>query len=198
MKAKCAALLAGMLPLGAMAVTAASADEILTYTGNDFKTEAFAPYSTSDRVTITIDLATPLGPNLDLAAQNPGSATAFDGVQTLTLSSDVQATFDFSTDATGNITFWFVELSVIAANPTIASTNDLVHTPGDFGELSGISFGEIVNNPGTWTSQITGVPGPAAGAGLPGLLMAACGFLWWRRHRRNPNATGPFAHKAAA
>jgi hypothetical protein len=198
MKTKRFGLVGAALALGGMLlmnVTAASADETLTYTGKDFTEVSGPSYTTSDRVTMTIDLATPLGPNLNLAAQTPSSASAFDGVQTLTLISGVQGTFDFSTDATGNITSWFVQLSEIAANPTISSVNTL--GAEDFGELSGISFG-IAHNPGIWTSQITAVPGPSAGAGLPGLLMAACGFLSWRRHRRNPNATDPFAHEAAA
>jgi hypothetical protein len=38
---------------------------------------------------------------------------------------------------------------------------------------------------GTWTVTVSDVPGPIAGAGLPGLI-AACGgpLAWWRRRRK--------------
>jgi hypothetical protein len=46
-------------------------------------------------------------------------------------------------------------------------------------QLTIISTGDL-----TFTPQNAGVPGPIAGAGLPGLLFAGSGFLAWLRRKR--------------
>jgi len=191
-----------------MAVPAANADEILTYKGNDF-TSVTGSYTTSDFISITIDLSTPLGNNLPFTSVTPNSVLASDGVQTI--SSPLPhlpppltgSSYMFQTGPTGTPISWAVDIadSITFGEIITLGTNIFNAPSGDFATIDRIGSsvnGFNVDLPGIWTTEITGVPGPSAGVGLPGLLMAACGFLWWRRHRRNPNATGPFAHGAAA
>jgi len=44
--------------------------------------------------------------------------------------------------------------------------------------------GASIEDRGTVTSPIAAVPGPIAGAGLPGLIFAGGGLLVWRRRKR--------------
>jgi hypothetical protein len=52
--------------------------------------------------------------------------------------------------------------------------------PGSIGTV----FGGVTTNHGVFFDAVSAVPGPIAGAGLPGLIFAGGGLLaWWRRKR---------------
>jgi hypothetical protein len=90
---------------------------------------------------------------------------------------------------------------------TQLSTDNLAFTPGDFdtsgtitltlnaGDTYGFYVNTVDNQGGrgeidvTSASGINPVPGPIAGAGLPGLIFASGGLLaWWRRKRNTAQA----------
>jgi hypothetical protein len=84
------------------------ADTVYTYTGNDFDRFDYAntSYSTSDFVSLSFDLAAPLGPNLVTQIVLPTIYTVSDGVETVYPSMVSGSAFIFSTDASGNIIDW--------------------------------------------------------------------------------------------
>ena len=159
------AIAVGILSLSGafLASTAASANVILNYTGNDFTTVS-GPYSTADAVTGTLTFSGPLADNLTLVSTitPPLSFSFTDGVQTITNSSvgSMGPYFHFQTDSSGNITAWSV--TVIAANDSSEIfTSNYPAVVADEGNLySGealVGFGRD-SNPGTFS--VVGVPEP--------------------------------------
>ena len=93
--------------LAAFSVSPACADVVYTYTGNDF-TSTTSPYTTDDYVTVTMDYASALQPNLVDSAVTPVSWPFSDGVNTATNSTSgyILTSDTVSTNASGQITSW--------------------------------------------------------------------------------------------
>ena len=104
------------------------------YTGNPF-TQVSDPYTTSDFVTVMMTLAAPLPPNMFDIQVTPTAFTLSDGVQTLTnFANVVNATFLFSTDASGAIIQWAVDVGVIDGGTERIITTNSSPAAGRFDE----------------------------------------------------------------
>jgi hypothetical protein len=167
--------------------TSARADAILTYAGQpltgSYSTDVYiGPTTTMPGLTAVLDLT--------CSGLCNGSFTTTD-VSSLDVGTYRWPSCCFTADLTianGSVTSWNVSYSNGPAVYTTTSAGD------HFSEFSGIPFIEWYSayysnsTPGTWTIELVpnaSVPGPVAGAGLPGLV-ASCGGLlaWWRRRRK--------------
>ena len=136
------ALTAGLVPQPLFAVPVT-----YVYTGNPF-TNVSGPYTTSDRVTARVTLASPLPANMSLQIVTSLAFSFSDGVQTLTnLTPLASPSFSFQTDASGNIFAWIVGVATAQAGIFTVNTADNVFAKGfsDDGE------GQILRTPGTWS-----------------------------------------------
>jgi hypothetical protein len=127
------------------------ADIMYTYTGNPF-TDVSGPYTTSDRVTATVTLASPFGPNMPLTIVTPLAFSFSDGVQTITDLNVLSTSIAFETGQTGVITEW--EIQVISGFGVVRTTN----TPplGDVVDVGAMGPAQGFNRfaPGEWASIV--------------------------------------------
>jgi hypothetical protein len=181
-------MLTAAIVAAAMIVGTASrsmASSVYDYVGNDF-TFALAPYTTLDSISGSVTLSTPLGDNLNLQTVTPTAFSFSDGVQTLN-QSNASSIFDFSTNASGQITQWVFALQGSFPLGSIQSEDlSAISGPVQDRAQNGPTGVAMNSSAGSWSS-VPATPLPpalwffATGLGLTGLFgrrskrAAACG-----------------------
>jgi hypothetical protein len=153
----------------AASTLAAHADTTYTYTGNPFTLiTPGSPYTTSNFVSGSFMVATPLGDNLNDVDITPVSFSFSDGVLS-TVDNLSLAGFSIATDASGDIAAWIVVFNFVSD----ASIN-FSSISGDIDQAENGSIGASFQ-PGTWTETTNSpVPEPESlmlvGTGLLGVF----------------------------
>lgn len=159
-------VLCGLL-LAALSSTAALADTIYTYTGNPFTTtEVGGIYTSSDFISGSFTVATPLAADSPYGAITPESFSFSDGIQTFNSLSTSLAFFGVATDDTGNIVGWYISLSADdhVSNLNTSTGNVIgVADEAKIDQAGTIDRVFVFNDPGTWTtSDPSTVPEPSS------------------------------------
>jgi len=152
----------------------------LTYIGPDYNiTLGPNAYNASENVSGTISFVGTLGANLPNALITPSTFSFFDGIQTFTNTGTYSAeTFNFTTDATGQITAWKINIAEGSSGiPNIYTSylpSYLNGTTIDDGQLSPMVYGEYFgNSKGFWTVTTSSVSEPSSVV----LLFISFGFV---------------------
>jgi PEP-CTERM motif len=169
----------------ALSVDSARADVVTyTYVGADF-TNAHAPFTMAENLPGTISFSAPLAANLTV---NPGTTVsnvtpaAFSftaGPETLTSAAFTPSftSFQFSTDAAGNITGWDIVIGLSGGGQI--NINNFSGNVRDQVTDSGSDFANVVNKPGQFTLTAA-VPEPSTWAMMI-LGFVGLGFMAVRR-----------------
>jgi hypothetical protein len=166
--------------IGILSTTPCLGAETLTYTGNYFTSIGNNVYSTSDRITATIVLSSPLGRNFD-GLVVPSSFMLSDGVNSYSNSPGTLSDFDFVTNGSGQITSWSMDARIDGFY-YFAQSMDMagdVEDIGEFGVTEDREYGLNMNDPGSWTTG--GAPEPAEWAILLMGIAVLGGTLRLRR-----------------
>ena len=152
-----------------------------TYSGADF-TFVSGPYTTSDHLTGSFTAAT-LGNNLSYAPLDVYSYDFTDGVRTLTGSYLIVG--NVSTDATGAIVEWYLNLGVLGSECITQGGYLPGNVAVDQCEIdSGYSgLGEVLHSNGSWTMVTSPTPEPSAFALL---ATGSLGLMALARRRSSP------------
>jgi hypothetical protein len=160
------------------------ADTIYTYTGNSFTdtSQSFGLFTTSDSVTGSFTVTSPLGSNLVFAPVNWTAFSFSDGYETITNNTPniTVETFQVSTDPTGKIVGWADQVVVgfylanvhTYSDPGFGGISDdggQTAIPGHYPQAS--NYGD----PGTWTSADVVDPTPSTVPEPSSLLLLSTG-----------------------
>jgi hypothetical protein len=164
--------------LFAMDAVSARADVVYSYTGVAFTTVS-GSYTTSMKVTGSIDLTSALGANFGPATVTPNSFSFSDGLQTITNTTpSVSSFFVLQTGFFGNINFWQIVLAILLGEVV----DEIVVTlSGDHAEF--VPSQAFNNTAGSWSAPVSTVPLPTT---LPLFAtgLGALGLLGWRRKKK--------------
>jgi hypothetical protein len=174
------------IAIAVSAAASASANVVYDYTGNDYTSYA-GTYTGTEKVTLTITLASALGANITQVYADPLSFLISDGVQTITNTTPgVSFSALFSTNAAGTITNWDIYTqfydAIARVYDHIESNNSIGFFPYDYA-AHGVnpddgSYGRS-GVPGEWTVTAA-VPEPSTWAMMI-LGFGGVGFMAYRR-----------------
>jgi hypothetical protein len=137
-------------------------------------------------VTGTLDINVSAGSVTGVNAHYSGAPGSFDFTQLTSSQPFAQGTWGVFTQDAGNdnlVIFFTTPLSPPGAPGTLVGFNGGTITNGLFSCAPGGCGVTASFLTGSITAHV--VPGPIAGAGLPGLILASGGLLgWWRRRQK--------------